>query len=106
MTSVLTGFVWGNQHGLTFERVKGPNDNALALKSCDRWAYIGGQLSTVNYKSKRFPSRHVVQLQAKNNNEMQNVEFSFCNAMVIKSAKMWPARKLSFQHGFDTKTVC
>ena len=102
----MTDFVWGNKHMMIGERIKGPNDNALALKSCGRWAYIGGQQSTVNTNSARIPSRKAVYLQSANKNEMQNVEFSFCNAIVIKSAKMWPIRELSFQCGFDTKTAC
>ena len=101
--SALTDFVWGNKHGLNFNRIKGPNDNALAAYNCDRWGYIGGHQSHVITKSPRIPSRNAVFLQYADKNEMQNVEFSFCNARVIKSAKMWTYRELSFHYGLAQK---
>lgn len=88
--SALSDFTWGDKYGLKFQRVEGPSNNALV--ACDRWGYVGGRLNDVNHGSQRISSRKAVFTQASSKNEMQDVEFHFCSAVVVKFAKMWPLR--------------
>lgn len=96
----LDDFTWGDKHGLTFQRIHGENDNAL--QQCDRWGYIGGTNDDTGHASSRISSRNAVFTQNGGENQMQNVEFNFCSAVIVSFAKMWPLHE---GHAFERATL-
>lgn len=96
----LTDFTWGDKHGLSFQRIKGTSSNAI--QKCDRWGYIGGSLEDRSHPSSRIKSRKAVFTQPGQGNQEQNVEFNFCNAVIVSFAKMWP---LHPGHAFQRATL-
>ena len=88
----------GNKYGLVFERVHGVSDNAL--KRCDTWGYVGGDLDDNSHQSYRVTDRPAAFTQPSNSDMQQDVEFNFCEPRAITYAKMWPLHKFhEFQSG-------